>query len=97
MASTSSSRDSLAQSVAEQSQVTTGGGGGGGGGYDLITAALGLGLWAAFAGERAHYLHRLRKCNFACVSYLWLIGSWLMKATLPIILGVACPARLLRP
>lgn len=75
MASTSSSRDTLAQSVAEQSQITRGSGGGGGGGYDLITAALGLGLWAAFAGECAHYLHRLRKGMFACVSYLWLIGS----------------------
>ena len=78
MASTSGSRDSLAQSVAEQSQVTTGGGGGGGGGggYDLITAALGLGLWAAFAGERAHCLHRL-----SVLSYITLLLS-LMKATL---------------
>ena len=75
MASTAGSRDSLAQSVAEQSQVTTGGGGGGGGGYDLITAALGLGLWAAFAGEHAHNLHRMHKCICVCDLSLWLIGS----------------------
>jgi len=48
MASTTSSGDKFAQRVTD---VTTGGGGGGGGGFDILTAALGLALWAGCVGK----------------------------------------------
>ncbi len=48
MASTTSSGDKSAQRVTD---VTTGGGGGGGGGFDILTAALGLALWAGCVGK----------------------------------------------
>lgn len=52
MASTASSGDNFAQAVAKKTtDVTTGGGGGGGGGFDILSAVLGLSLWAAFVGE----------------------------------------------